>query len=83
MFSNSVIDYCKYLTYILDVNKYLDNTDHSYLKSLNVGIPMGTNCVPVPVGLFIYLFVESFINGLLRAKTSFVYKQWVLRWSRW
>jgi len=63
MFSNSVIDYCKYLTYILDVNKYLDNTDHSYLKSLNVGIPMGTNCAPFPVGLFVYLFVESFINA--------------------
>jgi len=85
MFSNSVIEYCKYLTYILDVNKFIDNTDHSYPKPPIVGIPIGTNCAPFPVGLFVCLFVESFINGLLKGKTFIVdiYKQWVLRWSRW
>ena len=31
-----------------------------------VGIPIGTNCAPLLVDLFLYLYEEDFIQGLLK-----------------
>jgi hypothetical protein len=31
-----------------------------------VGIPMGTNCAPLPVDLFLYSYEADFIQGLLK-----------------
>jgi hypothetical protein len=31
-----------------------------------VGIPMGTNCVPLLADLFLYLYEAAFIQGLLK-----------------
>jgi hypothetical protein len=31
-----------------------------------VGIPIGTNCAPLLVDLFLYMYEEDFIQGLLK-----------------
>ena len=53
------------LIYLLD-NIYI--RFGSKLYRLNVGIPMGTNCVPLVADLFMFCFKRDFMKSLTKEK---------------
>jgi hypothetical protein len=49
-------------------NIYVVFQDQTFQQS--VGIPMGTNCVPLLADLFLYLYEAEFVQKLLRDKNK-------------